>query len=61
MLAGTGLSSVIAAVAFARYADAHGHLNQPLPTFQDGASHVNWVTEIDNYWDIGSGGDQVGK
>eukprot|EP00644_Phytophthora_capsici_P009876 jgi/Phyca11/18657/fgenesh1_pg.PHYCAscaffold_39_\ len=41
--------------------DAHGHLNQPSSTFQDGASHVNWVTQIDNFWDIGSGGDQVGK
>uniref|UniRef100_H3H598 GH16 domain-containing protein n=1 Tax=Phytophthora ramorum TaxID=164328 RepID=H3H598_PHYRM len=61
MLVGAALSSAIALLAFATRAEAHGHLNQPQPTFQDGASTVNWVVQIDNYWDIGSGGDQVGK
>ncbi|KAL3663903.1 hypothetical protein V7S43_011313 [Phytophthora oleae] len=58
---GTAFSSAVVLLAFATRVDAHGHLNQPLPTFQDGASQVNWVTQIDNFWDIGSGGDQVGK
>ncbi|KAG7387904.1 hypothetical protein PHYPSEUDO_013555 [Phytophthora pseudosyringae] len=61
MLVGAALSSAVALLAFAPSADAHGHLNQPAPTFQDGASHVNWVVQIVNFWDIGSGGDQVGK
>ncbi|KAG6611964.1 Oxygen-dependent choline dehydrogenase [Phytophthora cinnamomi] len=61
MLVGTALSSAVALLVFASHAEAHGHLKQPEPTFEDGASTVEWVTLIDNYWDIGSGGDQVGK
>ncbi|KAL3659216.1 hypothetical protein V7S43_015794 [Phytophthora oleae] len=61
MLAGIALSSAIALLAFAPNADAHGNLKQPEATFEDGAPTVEWVTLIDNYWDIGSGGDQVGK
>eukprot|EP00644_Phytophthora_capsici_P005591 jgi/Phyca11/97965/e_gw1.2.1038.1 len=60
-LAGIALSSAIALVAFAPDANAHGNLKQPEATFKDGAPTVEWVTLIDNYWDIGSGGDQVGK
>ncbi|KAF4045518.1 hypothetical protein GN244_ATG01963 [Phytophthora infestans] len=53
--------SVITLLAFALNADAHGNLKVPQATFQDGAPTVEWVTMIDNFWDIGSGGDQVGK
>ncbi|KAF1787569.1 hypothetical protein GQ600_17992 [Phytophthora cactorum] len=53
--------SVTALLAFAPEADAHGNLKEPKATFQDGAPTVEWVTMIDNFWDIGSGGDQVGK
>ncbi|KAF1774986.1 hypothetical protein GQ600_25367 [Phytophthora cactorum] len=53
--------SVTALLAFAPEADAHGNLKEPTATFQDGAPTVEWVTMIDNFWDIGSGGDQVGK
>uniref|UniRef100_H3H7M6 Uncharacterized protein n=2 Tax=Phytophthora ramorum TaxID=164328 RepID=H3H7M6_PHYRM len=61
MLTGIALSSAIALLAFASHADAHGNLKEPEATFEDGAPTVEWVTLIDNYWDIGSGGDQVGK
>ncbi|KAF4314941.1 hypothetical protein G195_011278 [Phytophthora kernoviae 00238/432] len=61
MLTGAALSSAIALLAFSSRADAHGHLKSPEPTFEDGAPTVEWVTLIENYWDIGSGGDQVGK
>ncbi|KAG3170617.1 hypothetical protein PC128_g18910 [Phytophthora cactorum] len=60
MLARAALS-VTALLAFAPEADAHGNLKEPKATFQDGAPTVEWVTMIDNFWDIGSGGDQVGK
>ncbi|KAK1942478.1 hypothetical protein P3T76_005977 [Phytophthora citrophthora] len=58
MLTGIAFSSVFALLAFAPNADAHGSLKQPKPTF-DGSS-AEWVVLIDNYWDIGSGGDQSG-
>ncbi|KAF1774978.1 hypothetical protein GQ600_25358 [Phytophthora cactorum] len=61
MLAGAAFASAATILAFASRADAHGHLNEPKPTFKDGESTVNWVVQIDNFWDIGSGGDQVGK
>ncbi|GMF56964.1 unnamed protein product [Phytophthora fragariaefolia] len=62
MVYGKPLSSAIALLAIAPlHSNAHGHLKQPEPTFEDGAPTVEWVTLIDNYWDIGSGGDQVGK
>ncbi|KUF83846.1 hypothetical protein AM588_10000609 [Phytophthora nicotianae] len=60
MLVGAVLSA-ITLLAFAPTADAHGNLKEPPATFEDGAPTVEWVTMIDNYWDIGSGGDQVGK
>ncbi|KAG1685441.1 hypothetical protein DVH05_008379 [Phytophthora capsici] len=60
MLAGAALSSLIAFATFASYTEAHGYLEQPKPSWKDGPN-VNWVTLVDNYWDIGSGGDQVGK
>ncbi|KAG1696878.1 hypothetical protein DVH05_017786 [Phytophthora capsici] len=58
-MAGIVLSTVFALLAFAPNAGAHGSLKQPKPTF-DGSS-AEWVTLIDNYWDIGSGGAQSGK
>ncbi|KAG7399400.1 hypothetical protein PHYBOEH_008914 [Phytophthora boehmeriae] len=61
MLTSAALSSAIALLAFASRTDAHGHLKSPEPTFEEGASTGEWVTLVDNYWDIGSGGDQVGK
>ncbi|OWZ14824.1 hypothetical protein PHMEG_00011627 [Phytophthora megakarya] len=61
MLVGTALSSAIALLAFASNVNAHGHLKDPPATIEDGKPSVEWVTMIDNYWDIGSGGDQVGK
>ncbi|KAK1942482.1 hypothetical protein P3T76_005981 [Phytophthora citrophthora] len=60
MLVGTALSSLIAFATFSSYTEAHGYLEQPKPSWKDGPN-VNWVTLVDNYWDIGSGGDQVGK
>ncbi|KAF4134155.1 hypothetical protein GN958_ATG16630 [Phytophthora infestans] len=53
--------SAITQLAFALSADAHGNLKVPQATFQGGAPTVEWVTKVDNFWDIGSGGDQVGK
>ncbi|KAF4138174.1 hypothetical protein GN958_ATG12629 [Phytophthora infestans] len=61
MLTGAAFASAATLLAFALRVDAHGHLNQPNPTFKDGESTVNWVAQIENFWDIGSGGDQVGK
>ncbi|KAG7397999.1 hypothetical protein PHYBOEH_011831 [Phytophthora boehmeriae] len=61
MLSATALSSAVALLVFAAQANAHGALKVPEPTFEEGASTANWVTEVNNYWDIGSGGDQVGK
>ncbi|KAG7384706.1 hypothetical protein PHYPSEUDO_002351 [Phytophthora pseudosyringae] len=61
MFAGAALSSAIVLLAFASHTNAHGHLDEPKATFQDGKSTVSWVVQIDNFWDIGSGGDQVGK
>jgi hypothetical protein len=60
MLTGAALSSAALLLAFASHAEAHGHLKEPEPTFEDGAPTVEWVVNIDNFWDIGSGGDQVG-
>ncbi|EEY67386.1 uncharacterized protein PITG_04404 [Phytophthora infestans T30-4] len=61
MLTGAAFASAATLLAFALRIYAHGHLNQPNPTFKDGESTVNWVAQIENFWDIGSGGDQVGK
>ncbi|KAL3659209.1 hypothetical protein V7S43_015787 [Phytophthora oleae] len=60
MLVGAALSSLIAFATFASYTEAHGYLEQPKPSWKDGPN-VGWITLVDNYWDIGSGGDQVGK
>ncbi|RLN37894.1 hypothetical protein BBJ28_00007416 [Nothophytophthora sp. Chile5] len=61
MFAEVALASAIALLALASHADAHGHLYEPEPTFMDGKPTVEWVVQIDNYWDgVGSGGDQVG-
>ncbi|OWZ22761.1 hypothetical protein PHMEG_0002479 [Phytophthora megakarya] len=60
MFSGIAISSVVALVAFTSRVNAHGFVDQPKPTWKDGPN-VEWVVNIDNYWDIGSGGDQVGK
>ncbi|KAG7398000.1 hypothetical protein PHYBOEH_011832 [Phytophthora boehmeriae] len=61
MLSAAALSFAIVVLAFASQVNAHGALKVPEPTFEDGGANNNWVTEVNNYWDIGSGGDQVGK
>ncbi|KAE8976202.1 hypothetical protein PR003_g26033 [Phytophthora rubi] len=58
MFAGIALSSVVALVAFTSRAETHGYLEEPKPTWANGQSNPGWVVLIDNYWDIGSGGDQ---
>ncbi|KAE8977739.1 hypothetical protein PR003_g25905 [Phytophthora rubi] len=58
MFAGIALSSAVALVAFTSRAEAHGYLEEPKPTWANGQSNPGWVVLIDNYWDIGSGGDQ---
>ncbi|ETM48743.1 hypothetical protein L914_06774, partial [Phytophthora nicotianae] len=60
MLTGATLSA-IALLALAANTDAHGNVKEPKPTFESGKSTVEWVVNIDNFWDVGSGGDQVGK
>ncbi|OWZ13993.1 hypothetical protein PHMEG_00012600 [Phytophthora megakarya] len=60
MLSGIAISSVVALVAYTSQVNAHGVVDQPKPTWKDGPN-VEWVVNIDNYWDIGTGGDQVGK
>ncbi|ETP46800.1 hypothetical protein F442_07023 [Phytophthora nicotianae P10297] len=60
MLTGATLSA-IALLALAVNTDAHGNVKEPKPTFESGKSTVEWVVNIDNFWDVGSGGDQVGK
>ncbi|ETI32208.1 hypothetical protein F443_20926 [Phytophthora nicotianae P1569] len=59
MFAGA-LSTAIALVVLTSRADAHGYLKQPEPDWKD-SPNPGWITMVDNYWDIGSGGDQVGK
>jgi len=59
MLAGIALSTAIALVGLTSRTDAHGYLKQPEPSWVD-SPNVEWVVNIDNFWDIGSGGDQVG-
>ncbi|KAG3170619.1 hypothetical protein PC128_g18912 [Phytophthora cactorum] len=60
MFAEIVLSSAIALVALTSRADAHGYLEQPKPSWKD-SPNPGWIALVDNYWDIGSGGDQVGK
>ncbi|ETL90944.1 hypothetical protein L917_10464, partial [Phytophthora nicotianae] len=57
MLAGAALAA-ITVLGFAPHADAHGNVKEPKPTFESGKSTVEWVVNIDNFWDVGSGGDQ---
>ncbi|KAG2508750.1 hypothetical protein JM18_009107 [Phytophthora kernoviae] len=62
MLTGSLLLSAIGLAGLASRADAHGYLKEPKPSWKDGGDgNVGWITQVDNYWDIGSGGDQVGK
>ncbi|ETO83056.1 hypothetical protein F444_02858 [Phytophthora nicotianae P1976] len=58
MLAGAVFSSAIV-LALTSRVQAHGYLEQPKPSWKD-KPNVGWITMVDNYWDIGSGGDQVG-
>ncbi|KAF1774989.1 hypothetical protein GQ600_25370 [Phytophthora cactorum] len=60
MLARATLTAT-ALLAFAQNAGAHGNIKETKATFTNGAPIVQWVTMIDNFWDIGTGGDQVGK
>lgn len=59
MLAASTLLSLAAFTTLTSRADAHGYLKEPSPDWKDDPN-VNWVTNVDNYWDIGSGGDQCG-
>ncbi|POM69170.1 Hypothetical protein PHPALM_14574 [Phytophthora palmivora] len=60
MFSGLTLSSTIAVAVFFTRTNAHGYLEQPKPSWKD-SPNPGWITMVDNYWDIGSGGDQVGK
>ncbi|KAG2782953.1 hypothetical protein JG687_00004631 [Phytophthora cactorum] len=61
MLAGAALSSAVVLIAtFASRTEAHGYLEQPKPSWKD-SPNPGWIALVDNYWDIGSSGDQVGK
>ncbi|POM59306.1 hypothetical protein PHPALM_31983 [Phytophthora palmivora] len=59
MFARIALTSVVALVVFTSQVNAHGYLKQPNPSWND-SPNVGWITMVDNYWDIGSGGDQCG-
>ncbi|EGZ07950.1 hypothetical protein PHYSODRAFT_339832 [Phytophthora sojae] len=59
MFTGTTLPIVVALAALASSANAHGYLEEPSPTWVD-SPNPEWIVNIDNYWDIGSGGDQCG-
>ncbi|POM64049.1 Hypothetical protein PHPALM_20482, partial [Phytophthora palmivora] len=61
MLSRATFLSAIALLTIPTHVDAHGNLYEPKPTFIEGKSTVGWIVMIDNYWDIGTGGDQVGK
>ncbi|OWZ17813.1 hypothetical protein PHMEG_0008185 [Phytophthora megakarya] len=61
MVSAIAFSSAVTLLAFAPHASAHGFLNDPEASFKEGVSKTGWVINIDNFWDIGSGGDQVGK
>jgi hypothetical protein len=56
MLCGIALSSAVAFVVFASSANAHGYLEEPSPTWVS-SPNPELVVNIDNFWDIGSGGD----
>ncbi|KAG2782954.1 hypothetical protein PC129_g9822 [Phytophthora cactorum] len=59
MFSPIALSSVVALVALTSLVNGHGYLKEPSPTWDD-SPNPEWVVNIDNYWDIGSGGDQCG-
>ncbi|KAG7399399.1 hypothetical protein PHYBOEH_008913 [Phytophthora boehmeriae] len=59
MLTTATISSAFVVATFITCADAHGYIEQPKATWKD-SPNPGWVTNVDNYWDIGSGGDQVG-
>ncbi|KAJ8525635.1 hypothetical protein ON010_g15478 [Phytophthora cinnamomi] len=59
MFAGIAFTSAIALASLVSQADAHGYLEQPKPSWSD-SPNPGWVALVDNYWDIGSGGDQCG-
>ncbi|RLN32025.1 hypothetical protein BBO99_00009382 [Phytophthora kernoviae] len=61
MLTGSLLLSAIGLAGLASRADAHGYLKEPKPSWNDEDGNAGWITQIENYWDIRSGGDQVGK
>ncbi|OWZ04881.1 hypothetical protein PHMEG_00023143 [Phytophthora megakarya] len=59
MLGGAAVTTAVATLIFAARTKPHGYLKQPEPSWSDDPN-VEWVVLIDNYWDIGSGGDQCG-
>ncbi|KAL3659218.1 hypothetical protein V7S43_015796 [Phytophthora oleae] len=59
MFAQFALSTVAACVALISSVNAHGYLEEPSPSWVD-SPNSGWIANIDNYWDIGSGGDQCG-
>uniref|UniRef100_H3GQQ5 Uncharacterized protein n=2 Tax=Phytophthora ramorum TaxID=164328 RepID=H3GQQ5_PHYRM len=60
MLSGLALSAAVALVVLTSPANAHGYLEEPKPSWTSGSANPGWITMVDNYWDIGSGGDQCG-
>ncbi|KAG1685436.1 hypothetical protein DVH05_008374 [Phytophthora capsici] len=59
MFARIALSSAIFLAAFTSRTKGHGYLEEPSPSWED-SPNPEWVVNVDNYWDIGSGGDQCG-
>uniref|UniRef100_H3H048 Uncharacterized protein n=2 Tax=Phytophthora ramorum TaxID=164328 RepID=H3H048_PHYRM len=60
MLSGLALSAAVALAVLTSPANAHGYLEEPKLSWTSGSANSGWITKVDNYWDIGSGGDQCG-
>ncbi|KAK1942483.1 hypothetical protein P3T76_005982 [Phytophthora citrophthora] len=59
MFARFTLPSALFLVTFISHTNGHGYLEEPSPSWED-SPNPEWVVNVDNYWDIGSGGDQCG-
>ncbi|ETM00651.1 hypothetical protein L917_02645 [Phytophthora nicotianae] len=59
MFSPIALSSIVSFVALISVVNGHGYLEEPSPSWED-SPNPEWVINVDNYWDIGSGGDQCG-
>ncbi|POM60347.1 hypothetical protein PHPALM_30806 [Phytophthora palmivora] len=59
MLSGTAITTTVVLLFLVARTNAHGYLKQPEPSWVDDPNS-EYVVLIDNYWDIGSGGDQCG-